>query len=323
MRVLSGVQPSGILHIGNYFGAIRQFIDLQENPDNDCYYFLADYHALTTVQDASRLRELVEDLAAAFLAFGLDPSRSVLYRQSDIPEVTELSWYLSTVTSLGLLQRCHSFKDKVAQGVVPNHGLFAYPVLMAADILIVNSDLVPVGKDQKQHLEVTRDIAGAFHATYGVEVFTLPKPMILDKVAVVPGIDGRKMSKSYGNTIDLFGPEKPIRKRIMSITTDSTPVEEPKPTEDSTLYDLACAFAPPGEEAWVKQAFLEGGTGYGTIKKQLVEWFFDTFAPARQRFDELKADPDAVESVLVDGAQRAREVIAPLMDGVRSAVGIR
>ncbi len=323
MRVLSGVQPSGTLHIGNYFGAIRQFIELQENAANDCYYFLADYHALTTVQDAGRLRELVSDLAAAFLAFGLDPRRSVLYRQSDIAEVTELTWYLSTVTSLGLLQRCHSFKDKVSQGVVPNHGLFAYPVLMAADILIVNSDLVPVGKDQKQHLEVTRDIAGAFHATYDVEVFTLPRPMILEKVAVIPGIDGRKMSKSYGNSIDIFGPEKPIRKRIMSITTDSTPVEEAKPTEDSTLYTLAKTLVPAGEEGWVEQAFLEGGTGYGTIKKRLVEWFFDTFGSARQRFDELKADPAAVEEVLQDGADRARQVIVPLMDQVRTAVGMR
>jgi len=231
MRVLSGVQPSGNLHIGNYFGAIRQFLRLQE--EHDCYYFLADLHALTTVQDSRRFRDLVRDLATGFLALGLDPARSVIYRQSDIPEVTELSWYLSTVTSMGLLQRCHSFKDKVAQGVVPNHGLFAYPVLMAADILIVKSDLVPVGKDQKQHLEVTRDIAASFHAVYGSEVFVLPEPLILDDVAVVPGVDGRKMSKSYDNTIDIFGPEKPTRKKIMSIVTDSTPVEEPKPREDS------------------------------------------------------------------------------------------
>lgn len=321
MRVLSGVQPSGTLHIGNYFGAIRQFIEMQEK--HQCFFFLADYHALTTVQDPGRLRGLVSDLAAAFLAFGLDPKRSVLYRQSDIPEITELTWYLSTVTSMGLLQRCHSFKDKVGQGVVPNHGLFAYPVLMAADILIVNSDLVPVGKDQKQHLEVTRDIAGAFHETYKSDVFTLPKPIILDNVAVVPGIDGKKMSKSYGNTIDIFGPEKPIRKAIMSITTDSTPVEEPKPTEDSTLYQLARVFAPKGEEAWVDKAFKEGGTGYGTIKKQVFEWFLETFGPSRKRFEELTAEPGFVEEVLVDGALRARETVAPLMDNVRRSVGIR
>ncbi len=321
MRVLSGVQPSGTLHIGNYFGAIRQFIEMQEK--HECFYFLADYHALTTVQDPGRLRGMVGDLAAAFLAFGLDPKTSVVYRQSDIPEVTELNWYLSTVTSMGLLQRCHSFKDKVSQGLVPNHGLFAYPVLMAADILIVKSDLVPVGKDQKQHLEVTRDIAGAFHATYDCEVFTLPKPIILDQVAVVPGIDGRKMSKSYGNTIDIFGPEKPIRKTIMSITTDSTPVDEPKPTEDSTLYHMAKVFAPSGEDSWVESAFREGGTGYGTIKKKVFEWYMETFGPARERFDQLKSDPGAVEEVLTDGAERAREAIAPLMDDVRRAVGIR
>ena len=321
MRVLSGVQPSGNLHVGNFFGAVRQFLRLQE--EHECFYFLADYHAMTTVQESGRLRNLVSDLATAFLAFGLDPKKSVLYRQSDIPEVTELSWYLSTVTSMGLLQRCHSFKDKVAQGVVPSHGLFSYPVLMAADILIVGSDMVPVGKDQKQHLEVTRDVAGAFHATYGVEVFTLPKPMILDNVAVVPGIDGRKMSKSYGNTIDIFGPEKPIRKAIMSITTDSTPVEDSKPTEDSTLYQLAKVFAPEGEEGWVETAFREGGTGYGTIKKKVFEWFMESFGPARESFEELKADPGTVENVLNDGARRARDQIAPLMDRVRTAVGMR
>ncbi len=321
MRVLSGVQPSGTLHIGNYFGAIRQFVRLQS--EHDCYYFLADLHALTTVQDAGRMRSLVRELAAGYLALGLDPARSVIYRQSDLPEIPELTWYLSTVTSMGLLQRCHSFKDKVAQGVVPNHGLFAYPVLMAADILIVRSDMVPVGKDQKQHLEVTRDIAASFHATYGVEVFTLPEPLIQDEVAVVPGLDGQKMSKSYGNTIDIFGPEKPIRKRIMSLVTDSTPVEEPKPTAGSALYQLLKIFAPPGEQAWVERAFAEGGTGYGDMKKRLFEFFLDTFGGARARYDELMADPGEVERILLAGADTARETVAPLMDDVRKAVGIR
>ena len=257
MRVLSGVQPSGTLHVGNYFGAIRQFVRLQE--DNECFFFLADLHALTTVQDPVRLRELITDLAAGYLALGLDPGKSVVYRQSDLPEVTELSWYLSTVTSMGLLQRCHSFKDKVAQGVVPNHGLFAYPVLMAADILIVKSDVVPVGKDQKQHLEVTRDVAASFHAAYGDEVFVLPRPLILEDVAVVPGIDGRKMSKSYDNTIEIFGPEKPIRKKIMGIVTDSTPVEAPKPTEGNALYHLLKIFAP--DEGRGGEGFCGGGGG--------------------------------------------------------------
>ena len=321
MRVLSGVQPSGTLHIGNYFGAIRQFVGLQD--DHECYYFLADLHALTTVQDAERMRSLVQELAAGYLALGLDPQRSVIYRQSDLPEVTELSWYLSTVASMGLLQRCHSFKDKVAQGVVPSHGLFAYPVLMAADILIVRSDLVPVGKDQKQHLEVTRDVAASFHAVYGEEVFTLPKPLIQDEVAVVPGVDGQKMSKSYGNTIDIFGPEKPIRKRIMSLVTDSTPVDEPKPTEGSALYQLLKIFAPADERPWVEKAFSEGGVGYGDMKKKLFEFFIATFGDARSRYDELMSDPAEVERILAAGAERARETVAPLMADVRRAVGIR
>jgi tryptophanyl-tRNA synthetase len=322
MRVLSGVQPSGNLHIGNYFGAIRQFVRLQR--EHECYYFLADLHALTTVQDAGRFQELLRDLATGFLAIGLDPTRSVLYRQSDLPEVSELSWYLSTVTSMGLLQRCHSFKDKVAQGVVPSHGLFAYPVLMAADILIVESDLVPVGKDQKQHLEVTRDVASSFHTVYGEEVFVLPDPLILEDVAVVPGIDGRKMSKSYGNTIDIFGPEKAIRKKIMSVVTDSTPVEEPKPTENNALYQLLRLFAPDeAAKDWVESSFREGGVGYGDMKKQLFEYYLATFGEARARYDELRADPAEVDRVLAAGAAKARETVAPLMDRVRRAVGIR
>ncbi len=321
MRILSGVQPSGVLHIGNYFGAIRQFIALQDG--NECYYFLADLHALTTVHDGEALRRNTRELATAFLALGLDPARSVLYRQSDIVEIPELTWILSTVTSMGLLQRCHSYKDKVAQGLVPSHGLFAYPVLMAADILIVSSDRVPVGKDQKQHLEVTRDIALSFHARYGEEVFTLPEPIILDEVAVVPGVDGRKMSKSYGNTIDIFGPEKAIRKRIMSIVTDSTPVEEPKPREGSSLYRLMKLFAPEEERAWVERAFDEGGVGYGEMKKRLFGWYLDTFGEARRRFEELSRDPAEVERVLAEGADRAREVIVPLMERIRSLVGLR
>ncbi len=322
MRVLSGVQPSGDLHIGNYFGAIRQFIELQEVHDG--YYFIADLHALTSVQDADRLRLLVRDLATAFLALGLDPQRSVLYRQSDVPEIPELAWYLSTVTSMGLLQRCHSFKDKVAHGIVPNHGLFAYPVLMAADILVVDADLVPVGKDQKQHLEVTRDVAAAFHAVYGEDLLTIPKPLILDDVAVVPGIDGQKMSKSYGNTIDLFGPEKAIRKKIMSIVTDSTPVEEPKPKQDSSLYSLLRLFAvTDGDRGWIEDAFEHGGVGYGDMKKRLFAAYLDRFGEARARYAELQRDPGAIEEVLAAGAQRARATAAPLLDRVRKAVGIR
>jgi tryptophanyl-tRNA synthetase len=321
MRVLSGVQPSGAQHIGNYFGAIRQFIRLQD--EHDCYYFLADLHALTTVQDADRMRGLVRELSAGYIALGLDPDRSVLYRQSDIPEVPELTWYLSTVTSMGLLQRAHSFKDKVSQGVIPNHGLFAYPVLMAADILIVRSNLVPVGRDQKQHLEITRDLVASFHAAYDCEVFTLPDELIQDEVAVVPGLDGQKMSKSYGNTIDLFGPEKQTRKRIMSLVTDSTPVEQPKPTEGSALYALLKLFAPADEQEWVERAFAEGGTGYGDMKKRLFEYYVDLFGPARRRYDELQKDPGEVERILAAGAQKARETAGPLMDDVRRAVGMK
>jgi tryptophanyl-tRNA synthetase len=321
MRVLSGVQPSGALHIGNYFGAIRQFVELQR--EHDCYFFLADLHALTSVHDAARLRELVGDLATGYLALGLDPARAALYRQSDLAEIPELTWYLSTATSMGLLQRCHSFKDKVAQGVIPNHGLFAYPVLMAADVLIVRSDVVPVGQDQKQHLEVTRDIAASFHATYGREVFKMPEPLIRDEVAVVPGLDGQKMSKSYGNTIDLFAPEKEIRSRIMSITTDSTPVEAPKPKEGSALYGLLKLFAPAEERAWIEAAFADGGTGYGEMKKRLFGYYMATFGEARRRYEELRRHPEEVEAVLASGAKRVRAIAVPLMDEVRAAVGIR
>ena len=320
MRVLSGVQTSGILHVGNYFGAIRQFVELQQ--EHQCFYFLADLHSLTTVQDGEAFRRYSDEVAAGFLALGLDPERSVVYRQSDIPEITELAWILSTVTSMGLLQRCHSYKDKVAQGLVPNHGLFAYPVLMAADILIVNADLVPVGRDQKQHLEVTRDVAGTFHETYGREVFTLPDPLILDEVAVVPGVDGRKMSKSYGNTVDIFASDKQVKKRIMSVVTDSTPVDDPKPKGENPLYHLLRVFLPEDERAWVDEAFDQGGTGYGTMKKRLLAAFHDTFGDARARYNELIADSAELERTLANGAERAREVIVPLVDEVRATVGL-
>ena len=227
MRILSGIQPSGEPHLGNYFGAMRQHVALQGR--GEAIYFLADYHSMTSIRDAAERRRFTRELALDYLAIGLDPERAILYRQSDLPEVTELAWILTTVTPMGLLERAHSYKDKIAAGLTVNHGLFAYPVLMAADILIYNSDLVPVGQDQKQHLEMTRDIAGAFNHAYGCEVFRLPEPHILEDVAVVPGIDGRKMSKSYGNTIRMFAPEKEVKKAVMAIVTDSTPVEAPKP----------------------------------------------------------------------------------------------
>lgn len=323
MRVLSGVQPSGQLHIGNYFGAIRQFVELQNEPTNECFYFIANLHAMTTVHDGKVLSENTLKLAVDFLALGLSPERSVLYRQSDVPEVTELAWLLSTVTPMGLLQRCHSYKDKVAKGIAPNHGLFAYPVLMAADILIVRADKVPVGKDQKQHLEVTRDVAAAFNNEYGEAVLKLPEELILDEVAVVPGIDGRKMSKSYGNTIDIFAPEAEIRKRVMSIVTDSTPVEEPKPTRGNSLYQLLKLFSEKEDWPEVRKWFSRGGTGYGQMKKHLLGLILDYFKEARARREELLRDLGYVEKVLALGKEKAQAVVAQVMADCRRVCGLR
>ena len=322
MRILSGVQPSGKLHIGNYFGAIRQFVELQANAANECYYFVADLHAMTTIKDGAELRANTFRVAADFVALGLDPERSVLYRQSDLPEVAELAWMLSTVTPVGLLQRGHSYKDKVAKGISPNHGLFAYPVLMAADILIVRADRVPVGKDQKQHLEMTRDIAAAFNQTYGREALRIPEELILPDVAVVPGTDGQKMSKSYGNTLEIFAPENELKKRVMSIVTDSTPVAEPKPTRGNTLYALLKVFTPEAEWPQTKKLFTEGGTGYGEIKKRLLGLILDTFGQARARREALDRDPGYVEGVLRSGRDRAREVISTVMAECRQVAGV-
>jgi tryptophanyl-tRNA synthetase len=322
MRILSGVQPTGKLHIGNYFGAIRQFVALQRDGANECYYFVADLHAITTIKDGSELRSNAFMVAADFIALGLDPARSVLYRQSDVPEVTELAWMLSTVTPMGLLQRGHSYKDKVAKGITPNHGLFAYPVLMAADILIVRADRVPVGRDQKQHLEMTRDMAVAFNQTYSGELLRVPEELILPDVAVVPGVDGQKMSKSYGNTLEIFAPEGELKKRVMSIVTDSTPVTDPKPTRGNTLYALLRVFTPADEWPETKKLFTEGGTGYGEIKKRLLARILETFGEARARREQLERDRSYVEKVLRDGSARAREVISKVMADCRRACGL-
>jgi len=322
MRVLSGVQPSGKLHIGNYFGAIRQFVELQNQPGNEGYYFVADLHAMTTIKGGAELRDNSFRVAADYLALGLDPNRSVLYRQSDLPEVAELAWMLSTVTPMGLLQRGHSYKDKVAKGISPNHGLFAYPVLMAADILIVHADKVPVGKDQKQHLEMTRDIAAAFNQMYGAGLLRVPDALILPEVAVVPGIDGQKMSKSYGNTLEIFAPEAELKKRVMSIVTDSTPVSDPKPTRGNALYALLKLFTPPEEWAGTKRLFTEGGTGYGDMKKCLLGLILDTFRDARARREQLDREPSLVHDVLRVGCERARDVIGRVMAGCRRACGL-
>jgi tryptophanyl-tRNA synthetase len=321
MRVLSGVQPSGKLHVGNWFGAIRQFLHLLQTEGTECYYFIADLHAMTSVQSGDELRANSLMLATDFLALGLDPERAVLYRQSDVPEVTELTWMLSSVTPMGLLQRGTSFKDKVARGLPASHALFSYPVLMAADILIVRADRVPVGKDQKQHLEMTRDIATAFNQAYG-EVLRLPDPMILPEVAVVPGLDGKKMSKSYGNTLEIFAPESELKKRIMSMPTDSTPVAEPKPTKDSALYELLKLFTPESQWPETRRKFSEGGTGYGDLKKILLARVLDTFAIARLRREKLASDQAYVKQILVQGRERAREVISRVMTDCRQACGL-
>ncbi|MCX6965920.1 MAG: tryptophan--tRNA ligase [Verrucomicrobia bacterium] len=319
MRILSGIQPSGTPHLGNYFGMMKPAIELQER--GEAYYFIADFHALTTVQNAAALRVNVHELALDFLACGLDPARSVFFRQSDVPQVAELAWILSTVTPMGLLERCHSFKDKTSRGIAPSHGLFAYPVLMAADILIYDSDIVPVGRDQKQHLEVTRDIAIKMNETFG-SIFKLPEPAIQESTAVVPGLDGAKMSKSYHNTIDLFAPENVLRKKIMGIKTDSTPVEEPKPMEGSVILALHKLVASEADHLAMENDFRVGGAGYGDLKKRLFGAVWEYFAPFRAKRVELEADPGHVEKILADGAQKAATVADGVMRRVRSAVGI-
>ncbi|MBA3273883.1 MAG: tryptophan--tRNA ligase [Chthoniobacterales bacterium] len=319
MRILSGIQPSGVLHIGNYFGMMRPAIALQE--EGETFYFIADYHALTSLHNPEALRENSRRVALDFLACGLDPERGALFRQSDVPQVAELAWILATVTPMGLLERCHSYKDKTARGVSASAGLFTYPVLMAADILIYDSDLVPVGKDQKQHIEVTRDVAIKMNETFG-EVFKLPEPRIQATTETVPGLDGQKMSKSYGNTIDIFGEEKETRKRIMSIVTDSTPVEEPKNPESSSIVQLYSSVASESEVAAMRQAFINGGTGYGEFKKQLFAKLWEYFAPMRSRRAEILAQPKYIDDVLARGAERANAVADRVMERVRRAVGL-
>jgi tryptophanyl-tRNA synthetase len=319
-RILTGIQPSGALHIGNYFGAMRPLVELQER--GQVFAILVDLHALTTVRDAVALRANVRNGALAFLASGLDPARSIFFRQSDVPEHTELMWLLSCVTPVGLLERAVSYKDKVARGLSANAALFTYPVLQAADILLYDADIVPVGRDQKQHLEMARDIAVKLNEAYG-EVVKLPEPEISEDVATIPGTDGQKMSKSYGNTLELFGDEKALRKRVMGIVTDSTPLEDPKPVDGSNILALYRLVAPPEEVVRMEQDFDAGGIGYGEFKKRLHGAIGDYFAPMRERHVELAARPDYVEDVLREGARRAREVAGPVMDRVRTAVGLR
>ncbi|MEP6709400.1 MAG: tryptophan--tRNA ligase [Verrucomicrobiota bacterium] len=320
MRILSGIQPSGILHIGNYFGMMRPAIALQA--EGETFYFIADYHALTSVRDPRTLRENSRRVALDFLACGLDPERGALFMQSDVPQVAELAWILSTVAPIGLLERAHSYKDKLARGMSPSAGLFTYPVLMAADILIYDSDIVPVGKDQKQHIEMTRDIAVKINEIYG-EVFKLPEPRIQAAIETVPGIDGQKMSKSYGNTIDIFGDEKETRKRVMSIVTDSTPIEAPKEPARSTIFQLYSLFVSKNEIEEMQERFRTGGTGYGEFKKQLFEKLWEYFSPMRKRREEILTDNSYIDNILARGAARANEVADKVMQRVRAAVGLR
>jgi tryptophanyl-tRNA synthetase len=320
MRILSGIQPSGTLHLGNYFGMMKPAIELQHQ--GEAFYFIADYHSMTSLSDPAERRANTLGVALDFLACGLDPTRAVFFRQSDVPEVTELTWLLGAVTPFGLLERCHSYKDKVAKGIDFNFGLFAYPVLMAADILIYDSNVVPVGQDQKQHVEVTRDIATKFNTIYG-QTFIIPEPRIQETVAKVPGTDGEKMSKSYGNSIDIFGEEKILRKKVMGIVMDSRTPEEPKPDAEKNLaIQLLRLVAPPAAAQDCEDRLRAGGFGYGDLKKTLFEHYWNHFAQARQKRAELAANLDYVHQVLREGAARARAQAARTLDRARRNAGL-
>ena len=320
MRILTGVQPSGIPHLGNYFGAMKQVCALQEKGES--FLFIADYHALTTSPDPKVLRQNVVNLALDFISCGVDLDKTIFFRQSDVPEVCELSWILGTVTPVGLLERAHSYKDKLAKGFAANTGLFTYPVLMAADILLYSSNLVPVGKDQKQHLEITRDVAIKFNNAYG-DILTIPEGYIPDEVAIVPGTDGQKMSKSYGNTIPIFGTEKEIKKAVMNIVTDCKGLEEKKDPDHCNVFAIYKLFATPEEVQKMRENYLGGNYGYGHAKLALFEKLWTTFEPMRKRRAELAADAGFVERTLATNGERARTEAAKLMRKVRRAVGLR
>jgi tryptophanyl-tRNA synthetase len=320
MRILSGIQPSGALHLGNYFGMMKPAVELQEK--GEAFYFIANYHSMTSLFDAAQRRANSLDVALDFLACGLDPKKSVFFKQSDVPEVTELAWMLTTLTPMGLLERGTSYKDKIANGIPANHGIFAYPVLMAADILIYDSNVVPVGRDQKQHLEMARDMAVKFNEAYG-ETFVIPEPQIRDEVAVVPGTDGRKMSKSYGNTIEIFGDEKAIRKKIMGIVMDSRTPAEPKPDADKNLAIQLLKLVAPAEVAKeIEDRLRAGGLGYGDLKKALFEHYWNYFAEARKKRAELAANLDHVNKILSDGAARAQALARSVLNRAKKASGL-
>ena len=320
MKILSGIQPSGQLHIGNYFGMMLPMIRNMEK--GELYAFIVNLHALTSVHDQKKLAGGTLEAAADFIALGLDPDRCIFWVQGDVPEVTELTWILSTLTSMGLLERCHSYKDKVAKGIAPSHGLFSYPVLMAADILLYQAEIVPVGKDQKQHLEVARDIGMRFNHVFG-ETFVIPEPAIEESVATVPGLDGQKMSKSYDNTIPIFSEGKQLKKQVMAIQTDSTPVEAPKNPDACNLYNIFKLFAPADRLAEVRKLYVEGGAAYGYIKQELVALIEAYFKEARQKRAELLQDRASLKKILAHGALKAREKAAPTLDLVRQRVGLK
>jgi len=320
MRVLSGIQPSGTLHIGNYFGMMKPMIEYQERAELFC--FIVNFHALTSLTDPEALRKNTISAAADFLALGLDPDKCVFWVQSDVPEVTELTWILDNVTSMGLLERCHSYKDKISKGITPNHGLFAYPVLMAADILLYQSNIIPVGSDQKQHVEVARDIAQRFNGLYG-DTFVLPEPEINEDVAVIPGLDGQKMSKSYDNAIDIFTDRETLDKTVMRVVTDSTPVNEPKNPGKCNLFALYRLFASPAEVEELRARYLAPGLKYVQFKKDLAQRIWDFFGPHREKRAELMADRETIRDILKYGADKARAIAMPTMEMVRERVGVK
>jgi len=320
MRILSGIQPSGALHLGNYFGMMRPAIELQDK--GEAFYFIANYHSMSSLYDAEARRKNTLDVALDFLACGLNPKKSVFFKQSDVPEVCELAWMLTTLTPMGLLERGHSYKDKIARGLSPNHGIFAYPVLMAADTLMYDSNIVPVGQDQKQHVEMTRDIAIKFNEAYG-ETFVIPEPQIRESVAKVPGIDGEKMSKSYGNTIEIFGDEKALRKKVMAIKMDSRTPQEPKPDAEQNLAIQILKLVAPADVAKdLEDRLRTGGLGYGDLKKVLFEHYWNYFAEARKKRSELAANLDYVHGVLNDGAAKARFKAREVLQRARKASGL-
>lgn len=320
MKILSGIQPSGQLHIGNYFGMMETMVSNMEN--SELYVFIVDLHALTSVHDREKLATGTLEAAADFLALGLDPDKCIFWVQSDVPEVCELSWALSTLTPMGLLERCHSYKDKVAKGIGASHGLFAYPVLMAADILLYQADRVPVGKDQKQHLEVARDLAMKFNNHYG-ETFVIPEPGISESTATIPGLDGQKMSKSYGNTIPIFMEGKQLKKRVMAIETDATPVDDPKDPDNCNLYQIMQLFATKERMAEIHGLYVNGGAAYGYLKLELLDLLNDKFGAAREKKKEYLADPAMLRQILKNGADKAREKAAVTIDLVRERIGLK